>query len=91
MSTPRCTILPLDTATARGYLGAMNAISRIRQHTGWSQARLAAALGVSRQAVTWWEAGGRRPEIDIAWRMVQAARQEGLSLGLEDVYPEPRE
>jgi transcriptional regulator with XRE-family HTH domain len=36
----------------------------IREAAGLSAARLAAALGVSRQAVLHWEAGTRRPRPD---------------------------
>ncbi len=59
-------------------------IQELRRQKGFSQEELAAALGVSRQAVSKWESGAAIPEVD---KLIQLARLFEVSvdrlLGLE--------
>lgn len=47
---------------------------KIRETAGLSQQELAAAMGVSRQAVTFWERGERTPRGQYLDRYVEALR-----------------
>lgn len=68
-----------------------NPFTTVREHHGWTKRELAEALGVSRQAVGFYEAGDRRPETDIAYRLIDLAARDGISVSLEDIYPRERE
>lgn len=69
-------------------------IAALRRRAGLSQEQLGERLGVSRQAVSRWEAGGAAPELD---KIVQLSRLFGVTtdaLLLEEVdalLPAPRE
>lgn len=64
-------------------------ISDIMTRGGWSQSALAARCGVTRQSLSQWMRGEARPTPDVAWRLVAAAREAGVELDLEDIYPPP--
>jgi DNA-binding XRE family transcriptional regulator len=63
-------------------------IAEARKNADWTQAKLAAALGVSRGAVAQWEMeGGTRPDPTNALRLTELL--PGLTLN--DIYTPPRE
>lgn len=64
-----------------------NAFTTVRQARGWTQAELARRLECSRAAVSLYEMGARRPETETAYRLLDLARDSGIDLSLEDVYP----
>lgn len=49
----------------------MNAIRRLREAQGFSQLEFAMALGVTQGAVSHWENGRRKPDIDDLVRIAQ--------------------
>ena len=49
----------------------MNAIRRLREAQGFSQLEFAMALGVTPGAVSHWENGRRKPDIDDLVRIAQ--------------------
>lgn len=64
-----------------------NLTTLIRQRRGWTQSDLAKALGCTRQAVSHYETGRRRPDMDTAYKLVDLAAECGVAASLEDVYP----
>ena len=58
-----------------------NCLRELRGHKGWSQAELAARLGVSRQTVNALEVGKYDPSLPLAFRV---ARLFGRTI--EDVF-----
>ncbi len=66
----------------------MSIFKRFREHVRWSQADLAARLGLSGQSTVGnYERGDRLPEIDVAYRFLDLARAHGFQATLEDIYP----
>lgn len=65
----------------------MNTIARLRRDLGMSQQQLGKALSVTRTAVTNYESG-RRPQIDVALRLVALANAHGHAVTLEEIYSE---
>lgn len=49
----------------------MEAIRRLREANGYSQLEFAMALGVTQGAVSHWETGRRKPDIDDLVRIAQ--------------------
>ena len=49
----------------------MTAIRRLREEKGFSQLEFAMALGVTQGAVSHWETGRRKPDIDDLVRIAQ--------------------
>lgn len=66
----------------------MNVYQKFRDSAGWSQARLAQELGVSRAAVHNYERG-RVPETEIAYRFMDLAAAHSFEVSLADVFPRP--
>lgn len=58
--------------TEPGGEGLGARIARLREHKGWSLDELATHIGVSRQAVWYWETGQRVPRADLFIRMADA-------------------
>jgi putative transcriptional regulator len=56
----------------------------LRAERGWTQERLAAAVGVSRQAINALEAERHEPSLDLAYRIAAA-----FDLAVEDVFANP--
>jgi Zn-dependent peptidase ImmA (M78 family)/DNA-binding XRE family transcriptional regulator len=55
-------------------------IREIRERLGWTQARLAAELGVTQTAVSYWESGKRSPGVDELIELADATGEELSSL-----------
>lgn len=53
-----------------------------RFHAGLSQTDLASLVGVSRQAISAYEAGSMQPSVQVARRIADA-----LECSLDDLYP----
>jgi len=56
----------------------------LRAERGWTQERLAVAVGVSRQAINALEAERHEPSLDLAYRIAAA-----FDLAVEDVFANP--
>lgn len=54
----------------------------LRKAAGLSVQDLAGQVGVTRQAVWWWEQGRSYPTVDVAWRLADA-----LGIDLEQLRP----
>ena len=48
-----------------------NRIAEYRKKKGWSQERLALALGVSRQHLSLWETGQYSPRLEVAFEIAR--------------------
>ncbi|AZW22940.1 helix-turn-helix domain-containing protein [Bordetella bronchiseptica] len=69
----------------------MKPISIIRQRLGVTQAALAVGIGVTQGNVSHYERGQTIPP-DVARRLIDFARSQGLSLTFDQIYaPEPEE
>lgn len=66
----------------------MNIYRRFRESTGWTQAKLADALGVQRTAVANYE-NGQVARRDVAYRFLGLAQEHQFQCSLEDVQPPP--
>jgi putative transcriptional regulator len=58
----------------------------LRAERGWTQEQLAAAIGVSRQAVNALETERHDPSLDLAYRIAAA-----FQVSVERVFPNPHE
>jgi putative transcriptional regulator len=58
----------------------------LRAEHGWTQERLADAIGVSRQAINALETERHDPSLDLAFRIAAA-----FSVPVEQVFPNPHE
>ena len=58
----------------------------LRAERGWTQERLSAAIGVSRQAVNAIETERHDPSLDLAYRISAA-----FELPVEAIFPNPHE
>ena len=58
----------------------------LRAELGWTQERLAEAVGVSRQAINALETERHDPSLDLAYRVAAA-----FGLQVEQVFPNPHE
>jgi putative transcriptional regulator len=56
----------------------------LRAERGWTQEQLAAATGVSRQAINALESERHDPSLDLAYRIAGA-----FAVPVEDVFPNP--
>lgn len=61
-----------------------NRLRVLRAEAGWTQADVAARLGVSRQAVNALETGKHDPSLDLAFRISTLFRQP-----VEDIFENP--
>lgn len=64
-------------------------LERARAALGLSRADAADALGISREAVRRIEHGTMRPSPDLAWCIIQLARDADIPASLTDIYPPP--
>ena len=58
----------------------------LRAERGWTQERLSAAIGVSRQAINALETERHDPSLDLAYRIASA-----FGVTVEQVFPNPHE
>lgn len=66
-------------------------IKLLRKLLKITQKSLAEKLGVSRTTVLWWEHNKRFPSVPNCYRMMQLAREKGLShITLSSLRPEPK-
>jgi DNA-binding XRE family transcriptional regulator len=65
-------------------------IKDLRLLLGKSQAAFGEMLNVSRTAIAYYEARERFPKKNIAYKIIDIARSNGLSINLEDIYPRQR-
>ena len=70
--TPRPAATPLQ---------ADHPIYRWRESQGWTQNRLARAIGVKQQHVSSWESGRNLPSLESAYRLIQLS---GGTLTIKD-------
>jgi DNA-binding XRE family transcriptional regulator len=54
-----------------------------------SQAELGRALGVGQNAISNYESGVRKPNLEVAWQFKRYAESLGDEISLEEIYPEP--
>ena len=57
----------------------MNSIKCKRESAGWTQARLARELGISRATVAMWETGKSRPRYDMLRRLPDCSAAPSMS------------
>lgn len=78
----------LDSASCFIYVlhveknGQQSRVRTARFHAGLSQADLASLVGVSRQAISAYEAGSMQPSVQVARRIADA-----LGRSLDELYP----
>jgi putative transcriptional regulator len=58
----------------------------LRAERGWTQERLSAAIGVSRQAINALETERHDPSLDLAFRIAAA-----FAVPVEQIFPNPHE
>jgi putative transcriptional regulator len=67
----------------------MNRISKYRNQANISQAKLAMAVGVFPSTIGNYEAGIRRINIDMCWKIVNALNALGVGCSISEVFPNP--
>ncbi|HAB4051759.1 TPA_asm: helix-turn-helix domain-containing protein [Salmonella enterica subsp. diarizonae] len=65
----------------------MNNLKKLRKEAGISQASLASFLEASQGAIAHYEKGIRKPNVDIAKKIIEALNANGVSCTFEDVFP----
>jgi putative transcriptional regulator len=58
----------------------------LRAERGWTQERLAEAIGVSRQAINALETERHDPSLDLAYKVAAA-----FALPVEEIFPNPHQ
>ncbi|WP_186035144.1 helix-turn-helix domain-containing protein [Burkholderia gladioli] len=66
----------------------MNNILAIRRRLGIHQTDLAKLLGISQSGVSYYESGRGDPSIVVAHKLIEIAKDRGITLELADIYPE---
>ena len=66
-------------------------LQELRKKAGYSQEQVAEQLGLSRQAVSKWESGQGKPEIDNVVKLVElyGVSADYILLGIENSTPTP--
>lgn len=64
----------------------MNSIKQIRQALGMKQTQMAAAIGCSQGAISFYELGRNDPPPDVATVVIGLARSLNLDIGYDHVY-----
>ncbi|MDN7825118.1 helix-turn-helix transcriptional regulator [Burkholderia cenocepacia] len=67
----------------------MNNLNAVRKRLGLSQKQLAAVCGVGQSAVSQYENGTCDPAIGVARKVIDYARENGVSVTLDEVYSTP--
>jgi putative transcriptional regulator len=62
-------------------------IKKIRSDLGLSRKDFAHLLGITYGAISNYEYGVRRPQLEICYRIIDIAKQHKLKVKLEDIYP----
>ena len=63
-----------------------SSLQKLRAELRLTQTSFAKMLGISRTAVTYYEAHQRYPRLKIAYRILDIAKKNGIKLTLEDIY-----
>jgi transcriptional regulator with XRE-family HTH domain len=64
-----------------------NGVKNIRLTLGMSQEAFARAIGKTQPAVANYEGGYRTPEPETAYVIIDLAKNAGLNISLENIYP----
>jgi transcriptional regulator with XRE-family HTH domain len=64
-----------------------NGVKKIRTLLGMTQEAFANAIGVTPAAVSNYETGRRLPDPDIAWVIIDIAKNAGVEADLKNIYP----
>ncbi len=67
----------------------MTNIKIILKSVGESQGTLASRVGVSQSSINHYANGNRKPNYEMAWKIVRALNQFGSSCTFDDVFPNP--
>ncbi|EKO3656440.1 helix-turn-helix transcriptional regulator [Vibrio metschnikovii] len=68
----------------------MTKINEILKRIGISQERLAEIVGVSQSSINHYAKGNRKPNYQIAWKIVDSLNQLGANCSFDDVFPNPQ-
>jgi transcriptional regulator with XRE-family HTH domain len=65
----------------------ITALTSIRKKLGLSQTELGRSIGKRASAISNYETKRRHLPLDDAYKIIDIARQKGISISLEDLYP----
>ncbi|MDC6133684.1 helix-turn-helix transcriptional regulator [Burkholderia gladioli] len=67
----------------------MNSLLQVRKRLSLTQRDLSVALGVGQSAISQYECGACDPSIEVSRKLIEVARNRGVSITLDEIYADP--